>query len=89
MVISMPRPEDMPWNKKKTGKLIPDQGKMEETIHHLPVVDVKATVNRGWWSVMVRCEPMGPWYEGKKDRSYFRALAKSLDTAMVAMGHRA
>ena len=71
------------------GKLIPDQGKMEETIYHLPVVQITAYVNHGWWEVKVRCEPGGPLYSGKKDRSYFRALAKSLDAAMVAMGHRA
>jgi len=70
-------------------KLHPSLSGMEDTIYHLPIIDVKATVNRGWWTVMVRCEPMGPWYEGKKDRSYFSAMAKSLDEAMKRTGHRA
>jgi len=71
------------------GKLIPDRGKMENTIYNLPVVQITAYVNHGWWEVKVRCEPGGPFYSGKKDRSYFSALAKALDEAMKATEHRA
>jgi len=69
-------------------KLLPDMDGMEETIYHLPVIGIRAEAHRGWWDVRVQCERMGPWYSGKKDRSYFSALAKALDEAMVRTGHR-
>ena len=70
-------------------KLTPDPQGMESTMHFLPVWKVQATVIRGWWEVKVQCEPAGPYYSGKKGRSYFSALAKALDAAMVGTGHRA
>ena len=72
--------------KNKDEDLIPSSG-MEDTIYHLPVIEIWASVGRGWWAVEVRCEPTGPWYTGKKDRSYFSALAKALDAAMKGTGH--
>lgn len=68
---------------------MPDLRGMEDTIYHMPVRKVRAYVNSGWWTVEVQVERMGPYYSGKKDRSYFSALAKALDAAMVGTGHRA
>ena len=65
-------------------RLIPDPQGMEETIRHMPVLKVRAAINSGWWKVEVQVMPMGPYYTGKKDRSYFSALAKALDAAMKA-----
>ena len=93
MVISMPDPEDMPWTKQRKSvhrdsELIPDPDGIEDTIQHLPILHMDAWVERGWWTVRVRCERDGVYYQGKKSRSYFSALAKSLDVAMVETGHR-
>jgi len=64
-------------------KLHPSMSGMEDTILHLPVLKMRAEVNRGWWKVEVQVARMGPYYSGKKkDRSYFSALAKALDAAI-------
>ena len=57
---------------------LPDLTRLEDTIYHLPVIEIRARVDRGWWSVQVRCEPQGPLYSGKMSRSYFSALAKAI-----------
>ena len=91
MVISMPHPEDMPWNKKRNKKnLIPDQEEIERTMGTLAVSLISARRVKGWWEVKVQCAPMGPFYIGKKDRSYFSALKKSLDeaTKRLAMDYK-
>ena len=70
------------------NSLIPDPQGMEDTIYHLSVYDVAATKMRGWWTVRVQVVyPSGERhdYTGKKDRSYFSALAKSLDVAIKEM----
>lgn len=62
--------------------LIPSMSGMEETMRHMPVLKVRAEVRSGWWQVEVQVVPMGPYYTGKRDRSYFSALAKALDAAL-------
>jgi len=69
------------------NKRMPAPEGMEDTIYHLPVIKMQAVFDHGWWSVKVRCVRMGPFYSGKKDRSYFSALAKALDAAMKGTGH--
>lgn len=76
-----PRP---PAQVRARGKLLPPMSGMEATILNMPVLRMKAAVIRGWWRVEVQVEPMGLYYTGKQDRSYFSALAKSLDAAMKA-----
>lgn len=66
---------------------IPSMSGMEDSIEHLPVTKIEAEKFRGWWEVRVYVpvpgEPgMRSGYKGKKDRSYFAALAKSLDAAL-------
>jgi len=82
------------WGETMAGrgqnrKLIPSMRGMEDTMYHMPAIQIDAVKDRGWWEVRVRCEPNGPFYSGKKDRSYFSALAKSLDKAMVKTHHKA
>ena len=57
--------------------------KMEADILHLPVKDIGSTNFRGWWEVRVRVD--GVYYYGKKARSYFGALDKSLRVAVREM----
>jgi len=65
--------------------LHPSKNGMEESIYHLPVIEVRAKVDSGWWTVEVRVKPQGSFYSGKKDRSYFSAMAKSLNAAIKVM----
>lgn len=66
--------------------LVPHLASMEETIYHLPVLETFARRERGWWTVQVRCTAQGPFHRGTKDRKYFNALAKALDSAMKNEG---
>jgi hypothetical protein len=58
--------------------------RMDDSIHHLPVTDVRGKLLRGgWWAVKVLVG--GKWFSGKKSRSYLEALRKSLDAAVRGM----
>ena len=72
--------------------LIPSMSGMEDSIYHIPITKIEATVSRGWWEVRVYVpveEGRRAGYTGKKDRSYFSALAKALDEALKGTGIRA
>ena len=65
-----------------------DLRKVEEAIEHLPIMHICGTCSRGWWAVMVTVAFKGDHprcYVGKKDRSYFGALKKSIREAMDRM----
>lgn len=70
--------------KGRVRKLVPYMKGMEDTIKHMPMSEMRASVRRGWWLVEVRVGDQDQWYAGKKDRSYFSAMAKALDAAMKA-----
>ena len=61
---------------------------MDEDIYHIPIDRIDASVGCGWWSVVVGFvdnEGKVHCFQGKKDRSFFKALQKAIRVAYENM----